>query len=258
MWIKKNNLLEEDAVLNLNLKDQEIVAEGQLKWKPKFQKATLFTKNPNALLSLGFNFEMIRNQNFLKNYSVQINKIIGFDMDSILVHNPTKTELLLNEIIEKKDSAVSYDYDDDFNPIKKIVVHTNREPSFCFSIQTEDSKKIFNYLKEQNAIDNQQLFVNFPLAPTRTFIRNNTLTLEANPPKQWNLKPSNTKIGYLQVLFNKLKPQDWSFLVTKNKNFQLLKPFETLTIDLTQENNLGHFQGRLNTKNRKSLIEVIK
>jgi hypothetical protein len=258
IWIKKNSLLQEDAVLNLNLKDQEIVAEGQLKWKPKFRKATSFTKKPNALLSLGLNFEMIWNQNILKKYSVQINKIIGFDMDSILVHNPTKTELLLNEIIEKKDSAISYDYDDDFNPVKKVVVHTSREPSFFFSMQTENSKKIFNYLKAQNAIDNHQLFVNFPLAPTRTFVRNNTLTLSANLPKQWTLQPSSTKIGYLQVHFNKLKPQDWRFIIAKNKKFKLLKSFETLTIDLTQENNLGHFQGRLKTQNGKSLIEVIK
>jgi hypothetical protein len=258
VWIKKNSLLEEDGILNINLKDQEIVAEGHLKWKPKFQKATSFTKNPNALLSLGLNFEMIRNQNILKKHSVQINKIIGFDLDSILVHNPSKIELLLNEIIEKKDSAISYDYDDDFNPIKKVVVHTSREPSLYFSIQTENSKKIFNYLKAQKAIDNHQLFVNFPLAQTKTSVKNNTLTLEANLPKQWTLQPSSTKIGCFQVHFNKLKPQDWRFIISKNKNFQLLKSFETLTIDLTQESNLGYFQGRLKTKHGRSLIEVIK
>jgi hypothetical protein len=258
VWIKKNNLLEEDAILNFNLKDQEIVAEGQLKWKPNFIKTASFSQNPNALLSLGFNFEMIRNQNILKNHSVQINKIIGFDLDSILAHNPTKTELLLNGMIEKKDSAISYDYDDDFNPIKKVIVHTSREPSFCFSIQTEDSKKVFNYLKAQNAVDNHHLFVNFPLAPTKAFVRNNTLTLEANLPEQWTLHPSSTKIGYLQIHFNKLKPQDWRYIITKNKNFRLLKSFETLTIDLTQKNTLGHFQGRLKTQNGRSLIEVIK
>jgi hypothetical protein len=258
VWIKKNSLIEEDAILNLNLKDQEIVAEGQLKWKPKFRKTTPFKQNPNALLSLGFDFEMIRNQNSLKRHSVQINKIIGFDFDSILAHNPTKTELLLNEIIEKKDSAISYDYDDDFNPIKKVVVHTSREPSFYFSIQSEKPKKIYSYLKSQKAIDNHQVFVNFPLAQTKTFVKNNTLILEANLPKQWTLQPSSTKTGYLQVHFNKLKPQDWRFIIAKNKNFQFLKSFETLTIDLTQENNLGHFQGRLKTKHGRSLIEIIK
>jgi hypothetical protein len=258
VWIKKNSLIEEDAILNLNLKDQEIVAEGQLKWKSKFRKATPFKLNPNALLSLGFDFEMIRNQNSLKRHSVQINKIIGFNLDSILAHNPTKTELILNGIVEKKDSAISYDYDDDFNPIKKVVVHTSREPSFYFSIQTENSKKVYTYLKAQKAIDDQQVFVNFPLAKTKTSVRNNTLTLEANPSKQSILQPTTNKTAYLQVHFDKLKPQDWRFITDKNKSLQLLKSFETLTIDLTQKTNIGHFQARLQTKDGKSLIAIIK
>jgi hypothetical protein len=258
VWIKKNSLLEEDGIVNLNLKDQEIVAEGQLKWKPKFRKTTPFTQNPNALLSLGFDFEMIRNKNSLKRHSVQINKIIGFNLDSILAHNPTKTELVLNGIVEKKDSAISYDYDDDFNPIKKVVVHTSREPSFCFSIQTENSQKVYTYLKVQKAIDNHQVFVNFPLAQTKTSVRNNTLTLEANLPRQRTSKASIPKTAYLQVNFSKLKPQDWRFIIAKNKSLQFLKPFETLAIDLTQDNNIGHFRARLQTKDRKSLIEIIK
>ena len=153
---------------------------------------------------------------------------------------------------------ISYDYDDDFNPIKKVVVHTSCEPSFCFSMQTENSKKVYTYLKTQKAIDNHQMFVNFPLAQTKTAVINNTLVLEANLPKQWILQPSTKKTAYLQVYFNKLKSQDWRFIIAKNKNLQFLKPFETLTIDLMQENNIGHFQACLKTKNGESLIAIIK
>jgi hypothetical protein len=258
VWIKKNSQLEEDGIVNINFKDQEIVAEGQLKCNSKFRKATPFTQNPNALLSLGFNFEMIRNQNSLKRHSVQINKIIGFNLDSILAHNPTKTELLLNEMVEKKDSAISYDYDDDFNPIKKVVVHTSREPSFYFSIQTEDPEKVYLYLKSQKAIDNHEMFVNFPLAPTKFFIKNNSLTLAANISKQWTSSSFASKIAYLHFNFNKLQAKDWYYIIAKNKKFQLLQPFKTLSIDLTQENNSGHFQARLKTKDGKSLIEIMK
>lgn len=258
VWIKEKSLLQSDAILNLKLQDQEISIEGQLKWKPKSIKTASFSQNHNALLSLGFNFEMIRNQNILKKKSLQINRIIGFDLDSILAHNPTKTELLLNEMVEKKDSAISYDYDDDFNPIKKVVVHTSREPSFYFSMQTQDSKKVHSYLKSQKAIDNHEVFVNFPLAATKTFIRNNALVLEANPLKQCLSASFSSKVAYLHFNFNKLKAKDWDYIISKNKKFQLLKSFESLTIDLTQENNLGHFQGRIKTKNGESLIEIIK
>lgn len=247
-WIKKNSLLEKDGILNLKLDDHEITIDGQLHLKPKYIKEWQFSQNPNALLSLGFDFEMIQNHDMLIHNSDKINKMIGFDLDSILVHNPTKTELSLNKIIEKKDSAISYDYDDDFNPIKKVVVHSNREPSFYFSMQTANSKKVYNYLKAQNLIDNHNIFVNFPLAQTKAAIRNNDFILEANPLKKRNLWPSASKIGYLHLHLDKLQAKDWRLIIAKNKNFRHLKSFQTLTIHLTKENNLGHFQMRLKKK----------
>ena len=257
IWIKKNNFLEDDGIISINFKDSEIAADGQLQIKSKYRKEWQFSQNPNALLSLGFDFGVIKNQNILKRHSTQINKIIGFDLDSILIHNPSKTELVLNEIIEKKDSAISYEYDDNFNPVKKLVVHTRREPSFYFSMQTKNSEKVFNYLESQNAIDNHQVFVNFPLAKTKTSVRNNALTLEANSSKHNHFQSSRSKIGYFQVHFNKLQNKDWCFIMTQNKNFQLLKPFEALTIDLTKENNFGHFQAHLKTQDQKSLISIM-
>lgn len=256
VWIRKNCLLEEDGIVSINLEDQEITAEGKLKLN--YQKKSKFTQNPNTLLSFGFDFEMIRNQKIFKSHSAKINKMIGFNLDSILIHRPTKTELVLNEIIEKKDSAITYDYDDDFNPIQKVVLNTRREPSFYFSVQSENSIKIYNYLKDQNIIDDKQVFLNFPLAKTKALVKENMFTLEANPIKNNNLKASATKMGYLQIHFNKLQPRDWRFIIAKNKNIELLKPFETLEMNLNQENNLGYFEASLKIKKGKSLIEIIE
>ncbi|OOG63020.1 hypothetical protein [Flavobacterium sp. A45] len=256
-WIKKNNLLEEDGILNLTLEENEITVGGQLHFKSKFQKEWQFTQNPNTLFALGFDFEMIRNQKFITENSVKISKMIGFDLDSILANNPSKTELLLNEIVEKKDSAISYGYDDDFNPIKKVVIHTSREPSFYFSMKTTNSKKVFNYLKSQNAIDGHNVFVNFPLAHTKAFINNNVINFQANPLKNRVLKSSIPKIGYLQIHFDKLGAKDWRFIIAKNNNLKFIKSFETLTIDLTEENNLGLFEAHLKTKDGKNLMAVM-
>jgi hypothetical protein len=256
IWIKKNTLLEEDGILNLKLEDQELTVDGQLKLKHK--KEWHFSQNPNALLSFGFDFEMIPKQNILKRHLVQINKMIGFDLDSILSYNPTKTELLLNEIVEMKDSAVSYDYDDDFNAIKKVVVHTRCEPSFDFSMQTENSEKVYNYLKTQKAIDNHQVFVNFLFAQTKISIQNNALILEANPLKIVSSQISVPKIAYLRMQFGKLQPRDWRYIIAKNESFSILKSFESLKMDLSKANNAFHFQARLKTKDGKNLISVVK
>jgi len=258
LWFQKNQLLENDGIINISLKDQEIIAEGQLHLKPKFRKTGTFAQNSNALLALGFNFEMIRDQDILKNHSKQINKMIGFDLDSVLVHHPTQTELVLYTIIEKKDSAVTYDYDDDFNPIKKVVVHTNREPSFYFSTQTDNSKKVYDYLERQNVIDDHQIFLNFPLATTKASIKNNALTLEANLPKEYASTANSAKISYLEINFNKLQSKDWHFLIAKNKNLAFLKPFGKLKVNITQKNNLGYFEAHLNTVNGKDLLESLK
>lgn len=257
-WVKKNSFLEKDGILNLKLEDREITIDGLLQLKPEFKKEWQFSQNPNALLSLGFNFETLRAQGFFKQHSAQINKMIGFDLDSILVHNPTKTELVLNRIIKKKDSAISYSYDDDFNPIKKVTVSTNREPSFSFTMHTADSKKVYNYLKTQNAIDNHNIFVNFPLAKTKTSIQNTVLIFEANHLTNWPQQTSATKIGYFDIHLEKLQTKDWCYLIAKNRNFQFLKPFKTLSIDLSFKNNLGYFQAHLKTKDRKNLISILK
>lgn len=258
IWIKKNYLLNEDAIINVSIKEDEITANGHLNLKAEFRKTASFIQNPNALLSLGINFDMIRQYNAMAHHKAKISTIIGFSLDSILVHNPAKAELILNNITEKKDTAITYDYDDDFNPVKKTVVHSTREPSFYFSLQTDNSKKIYDYLKNQKAVDEHQVYVNFPLAKTRTFVKNNSLILEANLPKASFSKLNHSKIGYLHINFNRIQPQDWRFIIAKNKNLKSLKSFKTFGMSLTEEHNSVFFQSNLKVKEGKSLIKIME
>ena len=257
IWIQKNQLLEEDAIVTISFEDDEITADGELNFKPKYRKTNQFIQNSDALLSLGFNFDILRDQSILKNHSAQINKMTGFDLDSLFIHHPTQTELVFYNIIEKKDSAITYDYDDDFNPVKKVIVHTNREPSFYFSIKTDDSKKVYDYLKTQKIIDEHEVFVNFPLATTKTSVKNNSLILEANTSKTNISKPVIPKIGYLEMNFKKFQTKDWNFLIAKNKKSALLKSFETFTINLTPKNDGVNFHASLKTNEGKNLLEIL-
>lgn len=257
IWIQKNSLLEEESIITISLKANEITAEGKLNWKAKYRKNFAFVQNPNALFSIGFNFEMIQENNILNRNTEKINKIIGFKLDSIIALHPNKTELVLHSIIEKKDSAITYDYDDDFNPIKKVVVHSNREPSFRLSIQTDNAKKVYNYLQTQHAIDKSGIFINFPLATTQTTIENETVTLVANPFVNHSTT-ATSQTGYLHLNFNAINPKEWRFLIAKNENLGFLQSFKYLKINITQENNFGHLQATLQTKEEKDFVEIVK
>ncbi|WP_348825002.1 hypothetical protein [Flavobacterium aestuarii] len=258
IWIEKNYLLTEDAIITIALKEDEITAQGQLKLKPEFRKTASFIQNPDALLSLGINFGMIREHYAITHDKAKISKIIGFNVDSILMYRPAKTELVLHNIIEKKDTAITTDYDDDFNPIKKTVVHSIREPSFYFSMQTDNSRKIYDYLKNQNAIDGHQVFVNFPFAKTRAFAKNNFFILEANSPKYPVSKSFSPEIGFLQINFSKIQNNDWNYMIAKNKNLKFLKSFKTFGMYLTEENNTALFRANLKAKEGKRLIEIME
>ena len=257
IWIKKNNMLQDDGIINVALGEQEITARGKLVWKSEYQKTNVFIQNPNALCSFGINFGMIRNQNLFRRHLKQINSIVGFNINSILAHHPTKTEFIFNGMVEKKDSAISYQYDEDFNPIQKVIVHYSREPSFFFSIQTDTSSKVFAYLKSQKVIDNHQVFVNFPLAVTKVFVKNNSLAFEANFSKSLEIKNTVPKIAYLQIHFNKIQPNDWNFLIKKNKKISFLKPFKSFEMTFRTINNSENFQARLVTKRKKNIVEIL-
>jgi hypothetical protein len=256
-WIKKNKLLEKDGIINIYLNESEIVANGELEFKSKYRKESQFSLSPNAVLSLGLNFEMIRDQEFITENSEKINKIIGFNLDSILIHNPTKTEFILNQIIEKKDSAISYELDDDFNTIQKVIVHKRREPSFLFSMQTENTSKVFDILKKQNAIDHKNIFVNFPLAQTKTAIQNNTLLLQANPLKKINPETYLSKIAYIQIHFDKIQEPEWRLLISKYNNMKALKSFESMGLELTLENSKTNLNGFMKIKKDLNWITVL-
>ncbi|WP_264565921.1 hypothetical protein [Flavobacterium sp. N3904] len=258
LWLKKNNFLDKNGIITIRLEDHEIVAEGQLKLKPKYRREIQFSQNKNPLFALGFDFGMIRNFKSVTQNKDKINKIIGFDLDSIISKNPTKMELILYRIIEKKDSSISYSYDDDFNAIEKVIVHTSREPSFYFSMQSDNTKKIFNYLNSQKAIDKDRVFVNFPFAKTNISVHKKNLVFQANSPNPLGqIKPINA-IAFLQINFDKIKPTDWKFIIKRQANFKILKHFESLQMNLTPRNNLVNFTTVLKIKDSKSMSEVLK
>ncbi len=255
IWLQKNSALQEDAIVNINFDENKMEAHSSLKLAQELLQENTFSVDEKALLSLGFNLKYSQNWKLSKTNTSKINKAIGFDADSILSRKPTKAVLILNEIIEKKDSAISYEYDDDFNQIEKVIVHKTREPSFLFAMQCKDPKEVYTYLKTQKAINKEQVFVNFPLAKTSASIMGDSFVLKANSSNDLNTKKIRKRIAFLHINFNKLHQKEWNILLKRNENFEFLQHFSSLEIDITKEKNLGNLG--LNLKANKNLYAVL-
>jgi hypothetical protein len=253
VWLQKNNFLQEDAIANINIEEDKITANAALKIDANFITQQTFSEEKNAILSLGFNPALFANQkiNFTK-----INKAIGFDLDSILSKKPTKTELVVNEFITKEQTAKSYDYDDDFNPIEKTIVTKSQEPSFLFEITCSQSEQIKKYLKSQKAINPENVFVNFPFAKTIASSTDSTFELEANISKK-NNKKSSEKIAYFNCNLNKIQKKELNYLTHKIKYFEKLQYFSLLEMTVSKKEKNAFFEFYLKTKENQNVWHVL-
>jgi hypothetical protein len=254
VWLKKNSFLREDAFVDINLEEDKITADANLKIDKKLLVQQNFSENKNALLSVGFNPELFSYQ---KLNLTKINKAIGFDLDSILSKKPTKTELVLDGFITKEQTATSYDYDDDFNPIEKKIVTKSQEPSFVFEITCSQPEQIKKYLKSQKAINGEAVFVNFPFAKTIATSSETTFELGANISKIKS-KKSFKKIAYLNCNLNKIQKKESDYLANKIKYFKKLQHFSSLELSVSNEKNFAKMEFSLNTKENQNVFDALK
>jgi hypothetical protein len=106
---------------------------------------------------------------------------------------------------KKKDSAIIYDYDEDFNKIEKVTSHTRKEPSFSLEIASKSPEKIYSFLKSQNSINNDSVFVNFPFAKTKANFSENYFSLKANIFEKKQTNPTAKCIFYLSENLAKIE-----------------------------------------------------
>jgi hypothetical protein len=251
IWIQKREHLNDDAIVEINFDQNKIEAYSKLKIPSEFLQENTFTDNKKALLSLGINLKKIGTFNFNK---TTLNKRIGFDIDRILSKNPTKTELVLAEIIEKKETVIEYEFDENFDQIEKKIFHNYKEPSFEFSVQFADSKAVFEYLKNQEIINKEEVFVNFPFAKTKVNLTRNSFVLKANSPQTNPLKTTQKKIAFLHINFNQLQSKDWDFILNRNQNIGFLRHFSTLNFELKKEKDYATLNLCLQGNEHKNLI----
>lgn len=79
------------------------------------------------------------------NLRAAVSKAVNFNIDSFFVNTNSSYKLDIEGIHTRIDSAVSYTYDDNFNPVEKKVVNSIEEPAYNFWMIGGGAGNVFRY-----------------------------------------------------------------------------------------------------------------
>lgn len=217
VWVNKNNFLKDAFILNGNFTNGQLQAEGLMQPSKQLElNQASFGIPDSSLLSIGFTQPLPEVYNLLPaTLKTNISTAINFNIDSLFIQQNKKYLLDVTGIINKTDSAVSYNYDDDFNKIEKVVVNKVQEPVFACTVFGEAPAQLFNYwVKNKNIepVNAGYLFTPIPFAKTYTTVLKDTLLLSTNDYNKVNHNHSVTCIANLNICTSKLPPNAGNYL----------------------------------------------
>jgi hypothetical protein len=104
-----------------------------------------------------------------------ISKAVNFNIDSLLLQSNHCYQLDVAGIYPRTDSAISYTYDNDFNPVEKVVVNKVEEPAFNFTVNGDSVSNIYSYWNNSGKIEktgDSNLFTPVPFVKSCCKIKN--------------------------------------------------------------------------------------
>jgi len=165
--VLKNGFLQEDAVVKANFDKHSISIDALLTAKKQFSfEANDFSYQPSSLCALGFTQPGAALYGLLPgNTKEAVSKAINFNIDSLLLQSNQYYQLDIAGIKPRVDSAISYTYDDNFNPVEKVVVNNVLEPSFNFYVKGDSVSQLYNYWHSSGKLEKTEageLFIPMP------------------------------------------------------------------------------------------------
>jgi hypothetical protein len=143
----KNNWLQEDHIVNMNFDKESIMIDAAVTPYHSVNLVSLnFSYSDSSLCTLAFtqpqpDIKILLHDSVRKRISTAVN----FDIDSVLLQSNQAYQLDIEGIHSRIDSAISYTYDDNFNPVEKAVVNVVEEPALHFSVLGDSIRTIYNY-----------------------------------------------------------------------------------------------------------------
>ena len=202
-----------------------------------------------ASLNLNFSNGLLKKEYQIKDFTLET--------DSLLKYYKGFVAFEAAESFASSDTAISYEYDDNFEMKEVIKINNVQVPGLQLVISAEDG--LLSYLKNSSFInaDNQFNKNIFPLYPVKASYKNNLLILstQVNSIPQPNLKKVD---DFMQMNINFAK-QDTGFL--GNIAGPYTKNMETLIVSgKTNKKELATIKGTLhfNKPAVQALIDLLK
>ncbi len=168
LYLAPGSTFREAALLTANFDKASIRLDGRLAPAQPYSVAEEdFLYNSRSLSSIG----MVQPPADL--YTAlgiptkeKISKALGVDADSFFIASNRSYSVDLQAIRERQDTAITYSYDDDFNPVENKVLNTVREPAFSFFANGAHTDSVFGYLQRNQKLENSaggMVFLPMPL-----------------------------------------------------------------------------------------------
>ncbi len=168
VWIKENQFFKNNTWFDIALNDTAIEIQADFQLNEKYKAAAQqFNYDTASWINLHYSFHGNEEDLIKNSWKEKLNKWMGFPVDSILMTRPKTLSFSLQEVKSRVDSAITYEFDDDFNEIEVIQENKVDEPSFLFSLEGNNNDLIMEYLKKKKSVDSQNIFVNIPLVKTK-------------------------------------------------------------------------------------------
>ncbi|CAN5900745.1 hypothetical protein BH11BAC4_BH11BAC4_17640 [soil metagenome] len=210
LQVLKNNFLAEDGIIKVNFEKRRISIDAILNPTSSFSfTENKFSYSSGSLFAVGFTQPpLAAYQLFAAGDRENISKAMNFNIDSLLLQSNAYYQLDITGIQSRMDSAISYSYDDEFNPVEKVVVNKVLEPSFNFMIKGDSVDHIYNYWSRSGKLEKAasgQMFVPVPFVKSYCSKNNSTeLSVASAGYQQQSTAVEVNCICYLSILFSQV------------------------------------------------------
>ena len=216
--VSNTNILENDAIIKATIAKNELIIEACIQPQAKFDfKEMGFTIPANPMAIFACTQPTAEVSNWLNGAKQKFTVLLGIEADSLFANTNTQYQLVLTDMVQRQDSAITYSYDDNFNKVQKVITNKVTEPNFCIQMKGTNMVSIFTYLQKKEIIMPEaegNLFTSIPFAKSYITYTDSTLLIQPNYYKATLPDTSLPAIAYAKLNVEKAWPYLSPYLPT--------------------------------------------